>query len=221
MSLRMADGPPLNLPAGCDAYAGYVDSGGIGITWPAVQRIPARFHLSISVHGAPAMCADVENGALSSWKGYTVGYCSASQADALIARDGRPTKLWTAHYDPVLGAHICGPTTCGLVKTTTADGTQWTDHGNVWDESLLSEDFFDFLEPAGGSDMADRVYAVQTATAWYVVNIDRGWKIPVAGPTDGAAFTSAPPAGMGLPVITGKFTDAELADIPTRRDSVG
>lgn len=142
MTLRMADGPVENLPAGLDAYAGYSDDSGIGVTWPEVQKLPAKYHLSISVHGqAPAMCGDVENGALSSWVGYDYGYCAVSNANAMIAQFGRPKKLWLAHYDPSIGSHICSPA-CWPGLVTTADGTQWTDHNNVWDESLLSDDFF-------------------------------------------------------------------------------
>ena len=74
VTLRMADGPVANLPAGLDAYGGYVDKGGIGITFPAVAAAhPSTHLLSIAVHGATAMCGDVENGALSNWKGYGWG----------------------------------------------------------------------------------------------------------------------------------------------------
>lgn len=148
MTLRMGDGPVANLPPGLDAYAGYVDDSGIGVTWPEVMTLPAAHRLSISVHGVNAMCGDVEKGALNSWKGYTVGYCSISKAADLIARDGRPRKLWVAHYDPTRGSHIC-TSSCwpGLPAGFRADGTQWTDHGGAWDESLLADDFFDFLAP--------------------------------------------------------------------------
>lgn len=145
MTLRMADGPVDNLPAGMDAYAGYVERSGIGITYPiVVKRFPNAYHLSISTHGNPADCADVESGAQQSWKGYTVGYCSVSRAMALVGSTGRPAKLWTAHYGK--GAHICGPHTCGTVPFT-ADGTQWIDHTGKWDESLLFDNFFDFQQP--------------------------------------------------------------------------
>lgn len=151
MTLRMGDGPIANLPSGLDAYAGYVDDSGIGVTWPEVLNMAAGHRLSISVHGVRAMCGDVENGALNSWKGYTVGYCAISNAAALIARDGRPAKLWTAHYEPRLGPHICSetiPLCAEFGFTGQADGTQWTDHGGQWDESLLADDFFDFLNPS-------------------------------------------------------------------------
>lgn len=157
--MRMGDGPPGNIPDGLDAVAGYVDDSGIGVTFPAVVvDFPRLEHLSISVHGAGADCGDVEKGALSSWRGYSVGYCSISRLNAQLAQDGRPPKLWTAHYDPVLGAHRCAPTIPRCVEaaggrlTETADGTQWTDHGGIWDESLLADDFFDF-RPSGGSGM--------------------------------------------------------------------
>jgi hypothetical protein len=138
----MADGPVANLPPGMDAYAGYTDNGGDGITFPGVvARFPNALHLSISVHGAaPAECGDVESGALRSWQGYRYGYTSISRAQALINQFGRPVKLWVAHYDPALGAHICSPS-CGFGFQDHADGTQWVDHGG-WDESLLRDDFF-------------------------------------------------------------------------------
>jgi hypothetical protein len=142
MTLRMADGPVANLPAGLDAYAGYVDKGGIGITFPDVAAAhPSTHLLSIAVHGAAGMCGDVENGALSNWTGYGWGYCAVSNVNDMIRRYGRPKKLWTAHYDKKLGSHICSPH-CWPGLVTTADGTQWTNHGGVWDESLLSDDFF-------------------------------------------------------------------------------
>lgn len=147
MTLTMGDGPVANLPAGLDAYAGYDDNSGIGETYPAILTLPARYHMSISTQpGVSANCGDVESGALSSWIGYKVGYCNLANAQGLINRDGRPDKLWTAHYTNI--PHICNPS-CGLGFTGVADGTQWTDHGGAWDESLLANDFFSFL----GDDM--------------------------------------------------------------------
>jgi hypothetical protein len=143
MTLRMADGPVANLPPGMDAYAGYVNASGIGTTYPAVQVLAARekaIAFSITTNGSPAQCADVEAGAMSTWKGYRYGYCAVSNVNALIASQGRPAKLWTSHYDPKIGKHICSPE-CWPGLVTTADGTQWVDHGG-WDESELSDDFF-------------------------------------------------------------------------------
>lgn len=140
----MADGPPANLPPGLNAYAGYVNRSGIGITWPEVQELAAKEHattFSITTDGAPAQCADVESGAMSDWAGYPYGYCSVSNVNALVERYGRPPKLWTAHLDPRLGKHICSPL-CWPGLVTSADGTQWTDHGGKWDESVLADNFF-------------------------------------------------------------------------------
>lgn len=143
MTLNMGDGPVANLPAGLDAYAGYNDQSGIGETYPAILTLPARYHMSISTQpGVVANCGDVESGALSSWIGYKVGYCNLANAQGLINRDGRPDKLWTAHYTNV--PHICN-SSCGFGFTGVADGTQWTDHGGLWDQSLLDDNFFDFL----------------------------------------------------------------------------
>lgn len=165
MTLRMADGLPKNLPAGLDAYAGYVVDSGIGETWTAVQQIPARYHLSISVRpGVPAMVGDVEAGALSDWRGYTVGYCSISRAEWLCKTFGRPRKLWTAHYSG--RAHLC-TSICGYGFTGAADGTQWTDHGGAWDESLLADDFFDFLNPAPVKE--DGMQALYSPTGQLVI----------------------------------------------------
>jgi hypothetical protein len=145
-NLTMFDGPVANLPKGADAYAGYVNRSGIGITWPEVSALPATYHLSITTDGSSAMCADVEKGAMTSWKGYTVGYCSVANVNAYVKQFGRPTKLWTAHTGA--GEHICGPTTCnyGGNLVTAADGTQWNSPGG-YDQSTLLPNFFSFLAP--------------------------------------------------------------------------
>lgn len=148
----MADGPIVNLPSGMDAYGGYVNESGIGITYPAVvglSKSQNAIPFSITTNGSRAQCADVESGAMSNWSGYTYGYCSVSRVNNLIALYGRPHKLWTAHQDPSIGKHICGPATCnyGGDLVTTADGTQWIDHDGLWDESVLADDFFDLAPP--------------------------------------------------------------------------
>jgi hypothetical protein len=148
MTLKMGDGPVANLPAGLDAYGGYVNRSGIGVTYPGVvSKFPTAKHLSITTNGSAALCADVESGAMRDWTHYTYGYCSVSAANVLIARFGRPKKLWLAHYDPNLGAHICSPR-CWPGLVTEADGTQWVDHNGQWDESLLKDDFFDIAPPS-------------------------------------------------------------------------
>jgi hypothetical protein len=146
----MADGPVANIPASYNApgkaVAGYVNHSGIGVTFPAVvAQFPNAQHLSITTNGSPAMCADVEAGAMNTWAGYDYGYCAVSNVNELISQFGRPRKLWTAHYTGT--AHICSPS-CWPGLVTTADGTQWTDHGGIWDESLLRDDFFAPPPPA-------------------------------------------------------------------------
>ena len=146
MTLRMADGPVANLPPGLDAYAGYVNRSGIGITYPeVVAEFPNAQHLSITTNRNPAaMCADVEKGTPPTWAGFTYGYCAVSNVNDLINTIGRPQKLWTAHHNNI--PHICSPV-CWPGLVTTADGTQWTDHGGLWDESLLDDNFFDLAPP--------------------------------------------------------------------------
>ena len=148
MTMRMGDGPVDNLPSGLDAYAGYVNQSGIGITYPGILvKFPNAHHLPITTNGSPARCADVERGAMSTWKGYEIGYASVSSTGDLIARDGRPKLLWTAHYTDV--PHICTSAACWPSSPVpwVADGTQWTTHGGVWDESLLTDAFFPVPHP--------------------------------------------------------------------------
>ena len=155
----MADAiDPANLPAGMDAYAGYVDG-----RWPdyqaEIQKFPAAHHLSISAFATDdSDCLDIETGDATNaqagpWvarqrangAGRPCVYTSLSNAQALIATlDGvgvprASYRLWLAHYTNT--AHICSPA-CGLGFTDIADGTQWTDHGGVYDESLLDDTFF-------------------------------------------------------------------------------
>jgi hypothetical protein len=183
MTLRMADGPVANLPPGMDAYAGYTDMGGIGITWPQIQQLKAAYHLSISIHGAPAMCGDVEKGALASWAGYDVGYAAASNVGPLILRYGRPRKLWVAHYTN--GPHICSSAACWPSSPVAweADGTQWTDHGGVWDESLLGDHFFD---PPGGT-MTLSTEDMQAITSIVNANVTHALSLILYGDSQAAA----------------------------------
>jgi hypothetical protein len=148
----MYDGRVANMPNGADIYAGYVDNSAIGITFPAlVSRFAGSTSvqlLSISVHGASAMCADVESGALTTWAGYDIGYCSIARAQTLINQYGRPKKLWTAHYTDI--PHLCD-SSCGFGFIGQADATQWTDHNGVYDESLCLDDFLPPLDPQKGN----------------------------------------------------------------------
>lgn len=152
-----------NLPPGMDAYAGYVNG-----NWPTypqvVSKFPTALHLSIAVNAtADGDCLDIENGdATNAQAGPWVArqrnkgakrpcvYTSLANAQALIATlDGvgiprHSYRLWTAHYTN--HSHICSPA-CGLGFTDIADGTQWTDHGGTYDESLLEDTFFDTPTP--------------------------------------------------------------------------
>ena len=171
MTLRMADGPVANLPSGMDAYAGYVNRSGIGITYPqVVAKFPNAQHLSVTTDGSRAQVADVETGAMSNWTGYEYGYCAVSNVNALIAKYGRPKKLWTAHYTGT--PHICSPK-CWPGLVTSADGTQWTSHNNVWDESLLAADFFNPVPLPPGGDVPAPTDVVDS------------WSVPG---TDGAQY---------------------------------
>lgn len=183
MTLTMADGPVANLPAGFDAYAGYVNDSGIGTTFPAVQVLAARekaIAFSITTNGSPAQCADVESGAMTSWAGYRYGYCAVSNVNELIAQYGRPPKLWTAHYDPKIGAHICSPA-CWPGLVTTADGTQWTN--GTYDQSLLAADFFGPppAPPAPpphlieGENMTSELVGTQTHVWGIIDNVNYHW----------------------------------------------
>jgi hypothetical protein len=162
MTLTMADSiTAANLPAGYNAYAGYVDG-----SWPDYSQIAAQFPsarlLSITVTGVTAATAcDCENGDLTpaqaiSWAQTQLDgkmwrpviYADVStMASSIVPSLTMPqpsVRLWSAHYGA--GEHICGPSTCGLVSVN-MDGTQWTDtasgtNGTQIDASLLTADFF-------------------------------------------------------------------------------
>lgn len=214
MTLTMGDGPVANLPAGLNAYGGYVNDSGIGETYPEVVTLAAAqkaVAFSITTNGSPAQAADVEKGAMEDWSGYTWGYCSVSRVNDLIAKYGRPKKLWTAHQDPAIGSHICSPA-CWPGLVTTADGTQWIDHGG-WDESLLADDFFQtapvptpppteasmgiVAEPSTGQDNVFQVsgnalwhkWRLAGQTNWHNENVG-----VVAGPSAGAQFPNQVPS---------------------------
>ncbi len=57
---------------------------------------------------------------------------------------------------------------------TTADGTQWTSHGNTYDESLLRDDFF---------DLTPRPTEATNVTSWTA-----GGQYHVAGVVNGVAY---------------------------------
>ena len=208
----MADGPVANLPPNLDAYAGYINQSGIGITYlQIVAKFPNALHLSITTNGSAALCADVESGAMKNWLHYSYGYCDVFNVNELIKLYGRPRKLWTAHYDPNIGPHICSPR-CWPGLVTTADGTQWTDHGNQWDESLLANDFFTLNpvpNPTPEPDMP-MPYIVKSpsSNAQFIVAADWSSKTLIASGEDGSALLNTHQI-VGL-----SLTDAQLNAIP-------
>jgi hypothetical protein len=153
MTLNMADSTVVsNLPVGTeDAYGGYVD-GPYANFAQLEAAFPAHQLLSISTHGAPADCADVETGALDAagaagvlnaggWAVYVQLSSAQALVDALAALGHLRFfyRLWIAHHNGV--PHICTPA-CGYGLQTAADGTQWVDRG-TYDQSLLAGDFFE------------------------------------------------------------------------------
>lgn len=149
------------IPASATAVAGY--TGGSWPTyWDLVKKFPHASVLDIAIVASyDATCLDVEAGDATpaeapAWvrrqhaRGVRrpVVYCSVSAMDDLLAeleRAGikrKSVRLWTAHY--TFAPHICGPHSCGELRSTTADGTQWTDQalGRNLDQSLLHEGFF-------------------------------------------------------------------------------
>ena len=164
MTLRMLDSIYAgNLPAGADAYLGYVDG-----NWADFQAEVAKFPhahvLSMAVFprddaaGCDREPGDLALGDIAVWVKRQIAhgawrpvvYASVSGMDFCIqalrvAGVALPAvRLLTAHYGA--GKHICGPATCKLV-TVAVDGTQWRDNapgvgGSLVDESVLRDDFF-------------------------------------------------------------------------------
>lgn len=156
MSLTMYDAIYVsNLPAGGDAYAGYVDG-----TWPDFEAIHARFPdvPTLGITDTPdvkAACLDVETGDATTeqapgWvrgdTGYwrPVVYSSADNMNAVheaLEADGlgrMAYRLFSAHYGD--GMHLCGPHTCGRCDVD-CDATQWASN-TTYDTSILNPDFF-------------------------------------------------------------------------------
>lgn len=155
---RMADSVnPAGLPPGMDAYLGYVNG-----HWPDYAAI-AQAHGDVPVYGLTVFPGawgdgdDAEPGNMSVAQAVAdtklelvrgvsrpIKYCPLSWAQAMVASHYQAGisrtsyRLLTAHYGA--GQHICTPA-CGYGFTGYADGTQWIDHNDVWDESLLRVDF--------------------------------------------------------------------------------
>jgi hypothetical protein len=153
------------LPAGYDAYAGYVDG-----LYANISQIKARFPnaeiLTIAVFATDvAECLDIEpsdatNAQAPAWFRLALAhgvtkpclYTSAGNADALVSTMNKAGiarsayRLWTAHYTNV--AHLCGPSTCHECQAS-ADATQFTStaQGQSLDESVCAGGFFTLLTP--------------------------------------------------------------------------
>jgi peptidoglycan hydrolase-like protein with peptidoglycan-binding domain len=168
MTLTMADSITVaNLPAGYNAYLGYVD--GIYRTYNELRlKFPGVPAVGLTVLGGFAVAdgCDIETfdltpvtgaewtaGRLRAGAHRPISYASVSNMTSqggvlpeLTARgiSRSQVRLLSAHYGA--GEHICGPSTCRLMSVD-ADGTQWTDqaHGNAGsliDASVLRDDFF-------------------------------------------------------------------------------
>ena len=151
------------IPKDAQAVAGYV-----GGRWPTYDKIvngwPNAKHLSIAVTASQnARCLDVETGdALISqapaWvkrqkargEKLPVLYTAVSWGQKLVDACthaglvyGKDYLWWSAHYNPALGKHFCGPK-CGFGLKVTAHATQFTDKalGRSLDESICSVRFF-------------------------------------------------------------------------------
>lgn len=157
------------IPKNAQAVAGYVD--GHWATWQKVeQEFPAAKKVRIAVFGQDNGDAlDVEPGDASilqapawvkrqnaSWSKskhdvvLPVVYTAVSWAQNLVnalskagLKQGVHYLLWTAHYDPAKGEHICS-SSCGFGFKGVADATQYTDHakGVSLDESRCRAGFF-------------------------------------------------------------------------------
>lgn len=197
MTLRMYDAVTVvDLPAGADAYAGYVDGRYANIG--AIRaRFPATRTLAIAVRATTtdADALDVENGdatpdQVPGWVAarHALGdprpvvYASVSAIAEIMTQLSShdivraQVRLWSAHYTT---RHICNPG-CYPTMPVTADGTQWIDHGG-YDESVLSDNFFSGGptpgSPSGGSEVSH--YAV-------VCPVGQAVSVPVPPPHGGA-----------------------------------
>jgi hypothetical protein len=174
MTLAMPDSIfPANLPPGYPAYLGYVDG-----SWPTAPALrkqhPDAEVIGLTVTGATldADGCDMEKFDLSQSSGARwlarklaadpdtrpVGYASVSWMPEVIAdleANSVPradVRLLSAHYDRVIGKHICGPMTCAWPGVPAMDGTQWTNtfpgsNGTLIDMSELRDDFFSGIMP--------------------------------------------------------------------------
>ncbi|HWW67307.1 MAG TPA: hypothetical protein VNY83_04935 [Solirubrobacterales bacterium] len=148
------------IPARAPAVAGYT-AGRWPTYWELVKRFPHAAVLSIAIAASyDATCLDIEAGDATpaeapAWVRRQIArgvkrpvvYCSVSSMDALLGKLERAgikreqVRVWTAHY--TFAPHLCGPHSCGALRSTIADATQWTDQalGRNLDQSLVAAGF--------------------------------------------------------------------------------
>jgi hypothetical protein len=197
-----------DLPAGCDAYAGY--KSGIYANWLAVNtRFPHAHLLSIAIFATvDADCLDIEPGCAHpsdapAWvrRQQSLGvyrpvlyanWATMSQVLAVLSVAGiarSAVRLWVAHY--TYREHICSPAACNAAGFT-ADGTQWADDKlgrGHFDSSLLADNFFGAPTPAPApqpsedEDMKDCYIKRDPANGKeYHVNVANGTKLYIGTP---------------------------------------
>lgn len=153
------------LPAGYNAYAGYVD--GIYANVSEIKaRFPSAYILTIAVRSSDVAdvldveAGDATNADIVGWYKRTLAagvttpciYTGVTNVNAVVSvmsQAGIPRgryKIWSAHY--AQGQHICGPNTCKL-SDTPCDATQFTNtaQGLKLDESAAIDSFFTLVLP--------------------------------------------------------------------------
>lgn len=149
------------IPSGARAVAGYVGGrwptfAGLVKGWPKARRLSIAIAASEDAHCLDIEPGDATVGEAAAWVRRQLSkgvkrpcvYASASQIDGLVAAleafglHRSQVRIWSAHYGR--GRHLCGPATCGEVRSTSADATQYDDRalGRNLDVSVLRRDFF-------------------------------------------------------------------------------
>jgi len=139
-----------------------------------------------------------ERTAAGVWRPVLYGSIATTMPEIVQFMGSRPRssyRLWSAHYGA--GKHICGPTTCGYA--TQVDGTQWIDHGS-WDESLLSDTFFNVPIPTPAPTQPTGTPVPLTGEPGVMI-------VPFKCTTDSTGFTEV---GIPLPPGTNTVVSASV-----------
>lgn len=159
---------------GYDVYLGYVDrtTGGHTATYATAQAAAAANHgraLSITTDanwvadifdteaGAEALATNVP------WQRKKttprpIHYVGVSVVNTLVALLGAAGfaranfRIFSAHYTPARGAHLCGPDTCGPTTGVryACDATQWAETvggPDTYDVDVFTSMFFGTIDP--------------------------------------------------------------------------